>query len=205
MSIAMPSDAVAHSAALMLTPYRLTVRQFATMSDAGVFRDEARIELLGGLLVEMMTTNDPHEAAIAALGDIFRRLVPAGWIVREEKSLQLGRYWRPLPDLILLRGSQTDYFRKAPRAVDLAMIVEISNSTYAKDRRVKWPQYAASRIATYWIVNLPRDQVEVYTNPRGRGTAARYADCVVHGKEAEVPLFVEGVEVGRVAVRDFLP
>ncbi len=37
-----------------LVPYRLTVRQFLKMIDAGIFRDEDHVELLGGLLVDKM-------------------------------------------------------------------------------------------------------------------------------------------------------
>ena len=41
--------------------------------------------------------------------------------------------------------------------------------------------------------------------PDGRGESAGYRDCVLHGYGAEVPVIVEGREVGRIAVRDLLP
>jgi hypothetical protein len=47
-----------------LVPYRLTVHQFETMIDAGVFHDDDHVELLGGILVDMMVKNDPHDFAI---------------------------------------------------------------------------------------------------------------------------------------------
>ena len=129
---------------------------------------------------------------------------PVG-IVREEKSLKLGRYWRPEPDLIIVRGQPRDYSKRTPTGADLAMVLEVVNTSYAKDRGILWRRYAASRIATYWIVNLPKGQVEVHTRPSGRGNAAQYLDCVIYGKEDAVPLMIEGVEVGRVPVRDLLP
>ncbi len=199
----MATDTQATAPALAL--YRLTVKQYEKMIDADVFPRGAHVELLGGLLVEKMTKNDPHDVIVAELGEVFRRLLPAGWSVREEKSLRLGRYWRPEPDLTVVRGRHREYYRRTPRAEDLALVVEVANTSYAKDRGVLWRRFAASRIVTYWIVDVNEPRIEVYSRPSGRGNAAKYLDCTIHGAEDEVPLIVEGREVGRFPVRDLLP
>ena len=188
-----------------LTPYKRSVDEFARMIEGGYFVVRPRVELLGGRLVEVMTRNEAHDHAVDVLGDLFHLLLPPGWIVREVKSLVLNRYWRAEPDFAVVRGERRDYRGRMPRAADLALIVEVSESSYAKDRGVMWRRYAASKIATYWLVNTRERRVEVYTNPDGRGESAGYADCVMHGDAAEVPVIVEGREVGRVAVRDLLP
>ena len=77
-----------------LVPYRLTVRQFLKMIDAGIFRDTDHVELLGGLLVDKMVKHDPHDFAIDMLGTNLDHLLPPDWIAREEKSVVLGRFWR---------------------------------------------------------------------------------------------------------------
>jgi hypothetical protein len=41
-----------------LVPYRISVRQFEKMIDAGTFRDEGHVELLGGLLIDKMVKNE---------------------------------------------------------------------------------------------------------------------------------------------------
>jgi len=185
--------------------YRLTVDQFVKMIDAGVFADGARVELLGGLLVERMTTNDPHDYAVGKLGELTRTMLPAGWFVREEKSLRLGRHWRPQPDFAIVRGRREDYRARTPQAEDLALLVEVADSSYAKDRGPKWRGYAAARVTPYWIANFPRRQLEIYDAPTGRGNSARYESCQVFGPDAEVPVRIEGREVGRIAVRELLP
>src|SRR4051812_8763676 len=119
-----------------LAPYRLTVRQFEKMIDADVFPAGAHVELLGGWLVEKMTKNDPHDTAVSLAGFALRALLPAGWYHREEKSLKLGRYWRPEPDVAILRGHPRDYSSRTPRAEDVAFLIEIANTSYAKDRGV---------------------------------------------------------------------
>jgi Uma2 family endonuclease len=188
-----------------VVPYRLTARQFEGMIAAGVFPDEARVELLGGMLVDKMTKNDPHDFAVARLGDSLRGLLPLDWIVREEKSLRLGRFWRPEPDLVVARGPHEAYRAGAPRAADVALLAEVADTTYLKDRGAKWRSYASAGIPVYWIVNLPQRRVEVYSAPSGRGKAAVYRDFLPYGPDDEVSVQINGREVGRILVRELLP
>src|SRR5262249_1511345 len=159
-----------------IVPYRLTVGQFERMIDAGVFRDEDHVELLGGLLVDQMTTNDPHDFAVDQLGAIRTRALPAEWIARQEKSVVLGRFWRPQPDVAVARGPRERYDSSAPKVADLGMLTEVADSSHPKDRGTKWQKYAACRIPIYWILNLPQRRLEVYSVPEGRGKAAEYQD-----------------------------
>ena len=126
-----------------LAPSRLTVRQFETMIDAGVFRDEDHVELLGGLLVDKMVKHEPHNFSVGAVGQALRDLLKRDGIVREEKSIVLGRHWRPEPDIAVARAPHDRYRARAPRRGDLELVVEVSDSTDLKDRGVKWLKYAA--------------------------------------------------------------
>jgi Uma2 family endonuclease len=187
-----------------IVPYRLSVRQFETMLDAGVFPDGVRVELLGGMLVDKMTKNDPHNFSVHRLDQRLGRLLSTDWIVWEEKSVTLGRSWRPEPDIAVVRGPDDLYRARTPQAKDIGLVIEVADVSYAKDRGQKWRGYAAARVPIYWIVHLAKRQVEVYTEPRGRGLAATYRDSTIYGAEAEVPVIIEGREVGRIAVRDIL-
>src|SRR6516165_4306620 len=86
-----------------LMPYRLTVRQFIKMIQANIFPEGHRVELLGGIL-STMVTYDPHDFVVTRLASRLRPLVPAHWTLREEKSVQLGRRWRPYPDISILKA-----------------------------------------------------------------------------------------------------
>jgi Uma2 family endonuclease len=188
-----------------LVLYRLTVRQFEKMIDAGVFPEGAHVELIRGMLVDKMTKNDPHDYAVGFLGDCLRGILPAGWFVREEKSLKLGIWSRPEPDLIVVRGQHGDYRARTPQAPDIGLLIEVADSSYPKDHIAKLRLYAAWGIPAYWIVNIPGRRVEVYGNPTGRGKAACYRDAQTFGADADVPVVIDGQEIGRVAVRDLLP
>ena len=188
-----------------VVPYRLTVRQFERMIDAGVFRDADHVELLGGLLVDKMVKKPPHNVAVGSLATELRGRLPAGWFVNEEKPIQLSRWSQPEPDVAVIRGRLKDYGEKGPTAVHVGLLAEVADSSYPKDRGAKWCKYAAAKIAVYWIVNLPQRQVEVYTSPSGRGKSAAYRNVKTYGADEQVPVVVDGRELGRIAVRDILP
>jgi Uma2 family endonuclease len=185
-------------------PYRLTVRQFEKMIDAGIFRDQDHVELLGGLLVDKMVKNDPHNFTIDMLGAMLDRILAPFWIARQEKSVVLGVFWRPEPDIAIARGPRERYRAKAPRRADLGMLIEVADSSYAKDRGPKWRKYAASGVSVYWIVNLPLRQIEVYSAPAGRGKSAAYREVKSYGADEEVPYILEGHEFGRIKVSEIL-
>ena len=126
------------------------------------------------------------------------------WVVNKEHTLALGR-WRPLADTIVLRGPDTIYSTRLACAADVALLAEISDTTYAKDSGPKLRRYATFRIPVYWIVDLNRRIVEVRTGPFGKGKQAGYALCHTYREGDRVPVELDGQEVGRVAVSDLLP
>ena len=65
--------------------------------------------------------------------------------------------------------------------------------------------YATFRIPVYWIVDLNRRIVEVRTRPFGKGKQAGYARCDIYREGDQVPVELDGQEVGQVAVSDLLP
>ncbi len=192
------------TAARALKLYRLNEAQFATMCRADVFGDR-KVELLGGLLFPMVT-NPPHNRTVLRTSRGFNRLLSEeDWTVWEEKSIRLDRHWIPSPDLAIARGPEVAFATRLAAAPDLAMVVEVSDTTYAKDRGLKWRKYAAVGIPIYWIANLAKRQFEAYTDPTGRGMAAAYRQCQIHGIDAVIPLILDGREFGRIAVKDVLP
>lgn len=186
-------------------PYRLTVRQFLKAVEAGVFPHDVRLELLGGIPVQKMTRNPPHNSTVFKLASGLRGLLPRDWIVYEEKPIVAGRMWRPEPDLAVIRDPIDRYERHDPKVADVALVIEVSDTTYGDDRGLKWRRYAAARLPSYWIVNLLGRQVERYTDPTGRGDSGRYNSLCTYKSGDSIPVIVEGVEIGRIAVNDVLP
>ncbi len=182
--------------------YRFNVEQYLKMIVAGVFPDGARVELLSGVVVSKMTKYTPHNYSVMMLGACLRPILPSDWIIREEKSIVLGYNWRPEPDLVVARGPYARYARADPNAADLALIAEIADSSVAEDRGLKWRQYAATGIPSYWILQIKQARVDVFTDPTGRGESANYQTSTTYARGQEIPVVIDGVEVGRIAVND---
>jgi Uma2 family endonuclease len=187
-----------------LPPYRVTVGQFRKMIDARIFPEGTRVELLGGLLVAM-TTNDIHDYLVTQLSNLIRPLLPAAWCLREEKSVQLGRTWRPQPDITVLRDRAVAFVRRSPRAADIALLVEVADTSYAKDSGIKLRLYASARIPVYWIVNVERRQVEIYSSPGGRGPAAYYGAITIHPATSRPAVLLDGQNLGTIGADELFP
>src|SRR5689334_21810612 len=103
-----------------LTAYRVTSRKFDKMRAAGLFEDD-KVELLDGVLT-MMTTGPAHDNAVNALDDLLGEALPKGrWLVRTEQPVKLGLLWKPLPDVVVVRGRRSDFAHRTPGRNDIAL------------------------------------------------------------------------------------
>jgi len=80
-------------------------------------------------------------------------------------------------------------------------VIEVSETTIDRDRGKKLSAYARGGISVYWIVNLATRCVEIYTQPGASGYQCRQEFDVGQN----VPVVVDGVEAGQIAVVDILP
>jgi len=183
---------------------RFSVEEFARMQDAGLFEGR-HVELLDGELFEV-TKNPPHNAAVAALADALRAILPRGaFSVREEKSIEPWADWWPEPDIAVVRGIAADYFERHPGPADVVLLVEVCD-TSEQDRTSKLAGYAAAGFPVYWILDLRLRQLEVYRDPgpSGRAPGTGWAKEVIP-EEGLVALLIAGQVVGRLAVAELLP
>ncbi len=106
---------------------------------------------------------------------------------------------------MIVRGSRRDYHEGSPGPGDVALVVEVADSSLARDRSRKKRLYARSGYSVYWLINLVNRQVEIYTDPTGPVEEPDYLHRQDFGPDDMIPLVIEGREVGRLAVRDLLP
>jgi len=181
--------------------YRLTVVQFDKLVDAGVIAEDDRVELIEGLLGTKMGKKPPHvQAGVHGLG-LLSRVVPPTWHVRREDPIVTSAWGKPEPDLAVVRGRDEDYDDRDVTAADVALVVEIADSSLPIDRSDMALVYSSSGIPVYWIVNLVDGQVEVYSDPGPAG----YQSSQVMRPGQDIPVVVDGIEVGRIAATDLLP
>jgi Uma2 family endonuclease len=184
--------------------HRLTVAQYLAMTEAGILTDEDRVELLEGWLVAKMSKNPPHASVTRRLRRILDRVLSAGWLVLTQDPI-LTADSAPEPDVCIARGDEASFEQRHPTSSEVALVVEVADSSLRQDRDVKMRIYAQAGIPIYWIVNLIERQVEVYTDPTGPAAEPEYRQRRDIGIEDTISVVLDGADVGRLAVQELLP
>lgn len=193
-SAAIPSDMI----------WRLSVDRYHSMIKNGILTDEDPVELLEGWLVFKMPKNPPHRAATRIVRMAIENILPSGWYVDSQEPIALFDS-EPEPDVVVVKGDTRQYLDRHPGAEDIALVVEVSDTTLQRDRSLKKRIYARAGIPIYWIVNLLDRQIEEYTQPFGEGEDADYAKQQNYGLQDSLPLEIEGFEIGILSVNSLLP
>ena len=77
----------------------------------------------------------------------------------------LGNDSEPEPDLAVVRFDADEYSFRHPEVHDIYLLIEVADSTIAKDRNQKARIYAKNRVLEYWILDLQKRQVYVFRQP----------------------------------------
>lgn len=184
--------------------WRISVEQYHAMIDQGILRPEDPVELLAGLLVRKMPKNSPHSGITRLLRKVLSALMPGRWFVDTQEPVTTLDS-EPEPDLLVIRGDESEFLDAHPTPAQVGLLVEVAASSLARDRTVKKPIYANAGIATYWIVNIAARTIETYSDPTGATEAADYRHCEIFHVGDNVPVVLDGVTVGHVAVASLFP
>ena len=183
--------------------YRVTLEQYEAMVDSGIFTGRDRVHLINGFLVAKTTQSDPHATADELCGEALARVIPPGWHVRAGKPIRIpspGRDSKPEPDRSVARGGVRDYSRRSPGPADIALVVEVSDSSLSDDRNLA-QIYGRAGIPFFGIINLVDGQVEVHSNPGPSG----YQSLEVLAPGHVLTVIIDCVEVGEIPVANLLP
>jgi Uma2 family endonuclease len=183
---------------------RFTLDEYHELIRANILTEEDPVELLEGYLVLNMPRSPEHDFAIRTLNTRLVRLVPDTFTVSNQCAATLTDDSEPEPDFTVARGNETTYRGRHPAPADMALVIEVSASSLARDRGEKARIYARAGIPVYWIVNVEDKQIEVLTQPSGPGDAPAYARREVFAVGTSAPVVLDGVTVGTVAVADIM-
>jgi Uma2 family endonuclease len=188
--------------AIMRRTYRWAVEEYHQMVDFGWF-DRTRVELIDGEILERPMPNNPHVVAMGLAEDALRSAFGPGFWVRPQSPITLGSRSEPEPDLAVVPGKPRDYSSHPTSAL---LVVEVSDSSLAYDRKEKASLYAEAGITDYWIINVVNSQLEVCRDPMpdplqtfGFGYSSR---IILHSGDAIAPLAAPNSPI---AVADLLP
>lgn len=132
--------------------YHWSVDAFIKAGDAGVFGNDARLELIQGRILKVTGQGSRRSTLASVIADMLWEATGKQFAVREEKPVQIAGDSLPIPDVFVLRGRQTDYNDHQPRPEEVALVVEVSIITADFDLNEKAAQYAHAKIQEYWVV-----------------------------------------------------
>lgn len=181
---------------------RFTVEEYHRLIEEQFFVADEQFELIDGYITEKMSRNPPHDAAVNRARRRIERALPPGWIARIQSAITTADS-EPEPDIAIARGDDEDYLARHPGPPDLALVVEVANTTLAFDRRTKLATYARAGIVAYWIVNLNEAKLEVFTAPDAQ--AASFQKCENLNVDASIAISLDGQASQPIPVGDLFP
>jgi Uma2 family endonuclease len=138
------------------------------MVEVGILREDERLELLEGELVEVTPQGPPHANVTAVLGSRLTRLYGEGYLVRQAAPLDAGSRSLPEPDVAVVRGSEREFMARHPRGRDTVLVIEVARTSQVIDR-LKADIYARAQVSVYWLVDVAAQRVEVHEDPQPDG------------------------------------
>lgn len=155
--------------------WRFTADGYRRMWAEGIFPEEARTELVGGVIYEMPVPGFEHVFSTTYLTTLLARHTPESLFVASQSPLVLGDDTVVQPDVTIVRGAAMAEPRHMT-AADVLLAVEVVFTSEQHDRRRKLPRYARALVPEVWLVLVARQRIEVHRDPKG----GAYASVTVH-------------------------
>jgi Uma2 family endonuclease len=145
--------------------HRFTVENYHRMAQTGILREDSRVELIEGEIVDMSPIGRKHQACVDRLATRLIRGLGDKAIIRVQGGVRLSKFSEPQPDLALLRWRDDFYAGADAGPEDVLLIVEVAETTLSYDRRQKVPLYARVGITEVWLVDLSGESLTVCKEP----------------------------------------
>jgi Uma2 family endonuclease len=170
---------------------RWTREEFDALSSSGLLNNQ-KLELIEGELINKMGKRPPHMLSASRL--LKWAMIVFGFdLVFSEPSIDVAPEDNPTsepePDLIVLNREVTQFANERVRPQDIALIVEVADSSLAFDLTTKAALYARAAIIEYWVLDIPGRRMIVHRDPQ----AGRYLSVAAYSAEESVaPLAAPG-------------
>lgn len=139
-----------------------TVAEYNQIVEAGILREDDRLELIQGSIIQMSPTGRRHAACVSRLNRLFHGILGDWILLGIQNPIELDNVSEPQPDVTLLDPKPDCYESGHPQPSDSFLLIEVSDTTIEFDRDVKLPLYAKASIPEVWLVDINSQCVEVY-------------------------------------------
>jgi Uma2 family endonuclease len=153
----------------MAVRHAFTVDEWHRMGEAGLFGEDARVELLDGEVIEMSPIGSAHGGCVIALNRLLVEAAARQALISVQGPVRLDDRSEPQPDIAVLAPREDGYRRSHATPGEILLLIEVADSSLAFDRDTKAPYYAACGVTETWIVDLEAEQVLVMRSPSPSG------------------------------------
>ena len=106
-----------------ITRHKFTSEEFHLMAEAGIFRQDARLELIEGEIFEMAPIGSRQAACVARNTRLITIHVGSSALANPKNPVYLRDHCEPQPDVSALRPGADDYAAARPRPNDILLII----------------------------------------------------------------------------------
>jgi Uma2 family endonuclease len=146
---------------------RFNREAYHRLFEIGVLPSDCRIELIDGEIYMMSPIGPPQGSLITRLNEFFFRNLPESFSCRNQLPVVAGDHSEPEPDIAIIRRQDDDYQCTHPAPADVALLVEVAESSLKFDLRAKLRLYAMCGIPEYWVVDVQHKAILVHRGPVG--------------------------------------
>lgn len=153
-----------------------TSAEFGRIARAGGF-GRARVELRGGMIVEMSPQHVPHASVKRLLAKAIEAALDRArlaWIVDQEVSVAFFDGFEPMPDIVVWNPAEAPADLDGPIPANaVKLVVEVSDTSLADDLGEKLADYARGGLAEYWVADIKGKLLLRHDGPQANGYARR--------------------------------
>ncbi len=175
---------------------RITAERYESMIASRTLTKYDHVELIEGEILDMAPIGPRHRMAVNRLNKWLVLGVKDAGLVSTGCMLRLNESSAPEPDVLVLKPRADDYGTANPRAEDVLLLIEVSDSSLAFDRGRKLDLYARHGITEYWVVDVSGRRISIYREP-AEGRYAQKSDASVTDTASPQTFPDIGIAVGR--------
>lgn len=147
---------------------RFTVDDYYRMAAAGVFREDERVELIDGEIIEMSPAGSRHAGGVNGIATLLNeRKANSPFIISVQNPVRLDDGTEPQPDIAVLRRRDDYYTKSHPTPADVLLVIEVADSSLVMDLGAKVRTYARAGIPEYWVFDLVHNEIVRHAQPEG--------------------------------------
>lgn len=153
--------------------YEMSVEKYHQLIEAGIFSKSDKVELIEGKIVQRFPKVALHATAMRRINRCMIRHFDEKAVIRIQDPILLNDKSEPEPDLVLAQLPDVRYMLHHPKPEDIYLVMEVSDSTLAYDRKELAPWLANNGVLQFCLLNIRGRELEDYREPDVDGYRAK--------------------------------